>query len=390
MLCTSLSASSIDIYLPALPELAKFFHSTDNILRISVMISPMVSAVTGLFYGGLSDVYGRRIIFLTCFLVFTIGSVWCGFSDSAVEFLLARFVQALGSTGIGLLAVTILSDYLHSIALARYLGIHSLLYPLAFALAPNIGACIMLHTSWRGMFFFLAIAAGGLWIALARVLPETLQKKENEPPRRMLSLREWACTLWSLLRTRSVFRNMALTNALSVAISHIFITNAPFIFEGHFGLTKMQYTNLLIIPHAVNFLGCILYSVALRRTTPKVCMNFGRAVLFLFLIATVVQLTLWHNLRVGPVIALYALASFGQAFLITTSTGFALASLETDRGLGTGVIQFTRNGLSSFLISACGYLCHGQVNLVFIAMGVCTVTVLLVISASYPRLPEIN
>lgn len=389
MVCTGVSASSIDIYLPALPELSDFFHTTDNILRISVMISPMVSAFTGLCYGRLSDIYGRRIIFLTCFLVFSIGSLWCGFSDSALEFLIARFVQALGSTGMGLLTITILSDLFSGITLARYLSISSLLYPISFALAPNVGAFIMVHTSWRGMFFFLALTAMGLLFVLARYLPETLQK-DAEDSHPGLSIKEWGVTIVSMVRNKRIFRNMAFTNALAVAINQIFITNAPFMFEEHFHFSKLQYTNLLIIPHSFNILGCVLYSIALRRTTPKICLNVARGVLLVFLVLTVLRLCLSGQPPAWSVIALYSMCSFGLSFLIMTSVGFAISDLNTNKGLGTGVIQFIRNMFASLMVMVSGYFCQGFVTPVFIAISLCTVSVLLIISVSYPHLPDLR
>lgn len=389
MFCTGLATSSIDIYLPALPELVNLFHTTDNMLRISVMISPMVSAFTGLFYGSMSDIYGRRFIFLFCLFIFSIGSIWCGFSDSAIEFLIARLVQAIGSTGMGLLTITILSDKFKGITLARYLSIYSILYPISFTIAPNIGAFLMLHISWRGMFFFIAILALSVLALLWSILPETLNAK-SEKTQPVLSLKQWLSTIYTLLKTKNIFRNMALTNALAVAMNHIFTTNAPFIFEGYFHYTKMQYANLMMIPNTFNIIGCLLYSLALRYTTPKICLNFGRLVVFLFLTSITLALSLSSHLTVSTIIIIYSICSFGISFLIMTSVGFAISDLNQDKGLGTGIIQFIRNSVSSIMVMISGYFCVGVITPVFLIMSLCALTILFIVAASYAKLPNIG
>lgn len=389
MICTGLATSSIDLYLPALPELTSFFHTTENVLKISVMISPMVSAFTGLCYGSVSDRYGRRLVILICLFVFFIGSLWCAFSDSSTEFLIARLVQALGSTGMGLLTITILSDKFKGITLARYLSIYSILYPISFALAPNIGAFLMLYTSWRGMFYFLSFVGLILLILLYYVLPETLSEtcSETQPG---ISFKQWFFTIWKMLGTKTVFRNMALTNALSVTMNQIFITNAPFIFEEYFHFTKMQYANLLIIPHAFNIIGCMLYSFALKFLSPKTCMNFGRIILLFFVIFSFISLCLSDGLSAWLVITIYCWCSFGLSFLIMTSMGFALSDLQTDKGLGTGIIQFVRNATSSTLVMLAGYLCAGRVTPVFLAMNTCAILILFIITSCYYKLSNLS
>ncbi|MDR1907970.1 MAG: MFS transporter [Holosporales bacterium] len=387
MLCTGVSISSIDMYLPALPELATFFKTTDNLLRVSVMISPFVSAFTGLFYGSISDMYGRRPIVLFCLFVFSLGSLWCAFSDSATEFIVARVVQAIGSTGMGLQTMTVLSDKYKGVTLARYLSVYSVLYPVTFALAPNIGAFIMLYTSWRGMFYFLALMGGGLMIFMYNALPETLSVRKAHNG---VSLPLWCSTIWDMFSHKPIFRNMALTNALAVVMNNIFITNAPFIFEQHFELTKTQYANISVIPNSFNIAGCLLYSFLLKSCSPKSCLNLGRIVTFLFMTVVLIALCVSNALGMSEVVMIYCLCSFGMSFLTMTSVGFAVSDMQTDKGLGNGIIQFVRNISSSSAVMLFGYFCSGSVVQVFFAMSMCALAVLLTISTCYSRLPDLT
>jgi DHA1 family bicyclomycin/chloramphenicol resistance-like MFS transporter len=392
MLCTGIAVGSIDMYLPALPELALFFHSTDNMLRISIMISPFVSAFTGLCYGGMSDRYGRRPIILFCLFIFSIGSLWCAFSDSATEFLIARVVQAIGSTGMGLQTITVISDKFKGITLARYLSVYSVLYPATYAIAPNIGAVLMLYTSWRGIFYCLATVGGMLMVLLYTILPETLSTKgqPSDKSAPAMSLLLWFSAMWQMLRTKQIFRSMALTNALASVMNNLFITSSPFIFEQHFGLTKTQYANISIIPNSFNIIGCLVYSFALKSCSPKSCLNFGRIITSLFMIAVSIALCISSDLSIVTVVTLYCVCSFGMSFLAMTSVGFAVSDLQTSKGLGNGVIQFMRNISSSSIIMLFGWFCSGEVLQVFLAMSLCSLAVTITISSCYSRLPDLT
>ncbi|MDR1597979.1 MAG: MFS transporter [Holosporales bacterium] len=388
MLCTGVSISSIDMYLPALPELAQYFNTTDNMLRISVMISPFVSAFTGLFYGTLSDQYGRRPIILFCLLMFSLGSLWCAFSSSATEFLTARIVQALGSTGMGLQTITVLSDKFRGLTLARYLSVYSVLYPVTFALAPNVGAFLMLYTSWHGMFYLLASLGAGLMIFMYNALPETIVTRSSSSNN--LSISVWCATILTMFRTKPIFRHMALTNALAVVMNNIFVTNAPFMFEQHFELTRTQFANISVIPNSFNIIGCLYYSFLLRSRTPKFCINVGRVVTLLFMAIALIALCVPSLLGVASVVVIYCLCAFGMSFLTMTSVGFAVSDMQTDKGLGNGIIQFVRNISSSSAVMLFGYFCSGSVEQVFFAMSMCALGVLLTVSNCYNRLPDLT
>ncbi|MDR0631369.1 MAG: MFS transporter [Holosporales bacterium] len=387
MLCTGISISSIDMYLPALPELAAFFKTTDNVLRISIMISPLISAFAGLFYGSMSDKYGRRPIILLCLFIFSIGSLWCAFSDTATEFLIARSVQAMGSTGMGLQTVTVISDKFKGITLARYLSIYSVLYPTTYAVAPNIGAFLMLYMSWRGIFYFLTLMGVSLMTFLYVILPETLNIKTTTP-QAGISFFRWFSDVWKMLSTKPIFRNMAITNALATIMNHIFITNSPFIYEQHFGLTKTQFANVSLIPHSFNIVGCLVYSFLLKSCSPKFCLNLGRIVAMLFMAAASISLIIPNALQMGMVVILYCVCSFGMSFLTMTSVGFAVSDMQTNKGLGNGVVQFIRNISSSSAVMLFGYFCAGGVPQVFFAMSICALAMVVTISACYKDLPE--
>jgi DHA1 family bicyclomycin/chloramphenicol resistance-like MFS transporter len=375
------------MYLPALPELAGFFQTTDNVLRVSIMISPFISAFAGLFYGSMSDKYGRRPIILLCLFIFSIGSLWCAFSESATEFLIARSVQAMGSTGMGLQTITVISDKFKGLTLARYLSIYSVLYPTTYAVAPNIGAFLMLYTSWRGIFYFLTLTGSGLMIFLYIILPETLNLKSitHQPA---VSISGWFSDVRRIFMTKPIFRNMALTNALASIMNNIFITNSPFIFEQHFSLTKTQFANISIIPHSFNIIGCLLYSFLLKSYSPKSCLNIGRIVTLSFMVFTLIALCFPNALHIATVVTLYCICAFGMSFLVMTSVGFAVSDMQTNKGLANGIVQFVRNISSSSVVMLVGYFCAGSVSQVFLAMSTCAFAVVMTISTCYRRLPE--
>jgi MFS transporter, DHA1 family, multidrug resistance protein len=144
---------STDIYLPALPRMVESFHTSGSMVNLTFVFFFVFYALGTMFWGPLSDKYGRKRILLVGLTVYTIASISCVFSVSVYQLILYRVLQSIGcgaatavSTAIvkGRKRVTIL-------ALVQSMGMIS---PIV---SPVIGAIILSTISWRGVFVVLGL-----------------------------------------------------------------------------------------------------------------------------------------------------------------------------------------------------------------------------------------
>ncbi len=134
----------------------------------------IVSTITTPIYGKLSDLFGRRPLFIIAIVLFLVGSLLCGFANTMYELAIYRAVQGLGAGGLMSLPLTIMGDILAPRERAKYQGYFLAVFGVSSVLGPLIGglfagqAEILFVEGWRWVFFVnLPIGVGALALVLA-------------------------------------------------------------------------------------------------------------------------------------------------------------------------------------------------------------------------------
>lgn len=131
--------------------------------------------------GKLSDRYGRRRVFLGSVIVFTLGSLFCGFSNNIYVLVVLRAVQAIGGAGFTPSATGIVVEHFGS-ARDRAVGLFGSIFPIGSILGPIVGGVIVTYWSWR-VVFLVNVPIGILLTLLAlRVIPvdRSVRKRSGE------------------------------------------------------------------------------------------------------------------------------------------------------------------------------------------------------------------
>jgi DHA1 family bicyclomycin/chloramphenicol resistance-like MFS transporter len=199
-LSMSLVALAIDAMLPALAEIATDLSVVDDNDRQLVITSLFLGLATGmLFYGPVSDSFGRRPPMFVGFALFIIGSVAAALAQSFEVLLAARFVQGLGAAGSRILTVAIVRDGAGGREMARVMSLVMMTFILVPALAPALGQVILLVANWRMIFVALVVTA------LVTVCWFYLRQPESLPPenRKPFSLDRIGDAFMEILRNRS-------------------------------------------------------------------------------------------------------------------------------------------------------------------------------------------
>lgn len=140
----------------------------------------LTSAATVLIFGKLADVYGRKIIYSIGLIIFLIGSILAGISDSMIYLILARFIQGIGAGSVMPIAMTIVGDIYDKEERAKIQGYLSSVWGISAVLGPLIGSFFVEYFSWR-YIFWMNIPLGLLsFIGILLFYEETLKRQKTQ------------------------------------------------------------------------------------------------------------------------------------------------------------------------------------------------------------------
>jgi MFS family permease len=139
----------------ALPTIAADLDAR-NTISWAGTASLLANTTFQMLYGRLSDIFGRKTIFISAILLLAIADLVCGLSNSAAMFYVFRGVAGIGSGGITNLAMIITSDVVTLEQRGKYQGIIGSMIGLGSVTGPFLAAAFVLRSTWRGLFWLLA------------------------------------------------------------------------------------------------------------------------------------------------------------------------------------------------------------------------------------------
>ncbi|MHA6531854.1 multidrug effflux MFS transporter [Paenibacillus sp. BAC0078] len=252
---------SIDMYLPALPELGAHFGAGAALAQLSLTFFLLGLASGQLVAGPLSDVYGRRTPLLIGMIIYAVSSILCAFSPSIGLLVVLRFIQGIaGSVGVVISRAAVRDLYSGS-ELTKFFSLLMIVNGLGPILAPVIGGQLLRFTTWQGVFVVL-FAAGLIFFATILLrLPETLPKE-----RRSKSGLKGTLRTFGILLRNGRFMGYALTQGLVTAAMFAYISGSSFVLQNIFGVSPQMYSLIF----AVNGLGIIISGQVAGRLAGRV------------------------------------------------------------------------------------------------------------------------
>jgi MFS transporter, DHA1 family, multidrug resistance protein len=272
-LVTAIGPLSIDLYLPALPEIGRLLDAPTSLVQLTISVYLIGFAGGQIVYGPVSDRYGRKPVLMTALLVFCAATLACAIAPGIEALIAARTLQGFGASGAIVLARAIIRDLYEGARAGRELSIMAIIMGLAPIIGPMIGGAVQTVLGWRADFAFIFAAGAAAAVLSWRLLPET-----RRAPTAPLSLANVLRSYRLLLRHRGFLANIALV-AISFCGLFAWISASPFVLQDLYGLSAFSY-GLAFGLAAVGFmLGTSLAATIVVRLGLDRTIGLGAAVL---------------------------------------------------------------------------------------------------------------
>ena len=245
----AISPFSIDMYLPAFPEIAKDFGTTEAIISLSVSSYFIGLAFGNVFYGPLLDRFGRKPPLYAGMLIYLLACIGCMMSYNAESLVAFRFIQAIGGCVAGISAMAMVRDFFPAGDAAKVFSLMMLILGVSPLFAPTVGSFIAVHLGWEWVFATLAGIAVLIIAAVFLFLPE------GHHPDPTISLKPLPILkLFGEILSIPHFTLYALAGAFGFAGILAYVAGAPIIFMNIYGLSATTF-GLVFAGLSIGFIG---------------------------------------------------------------------------------------------------------------------------------------
>lgn len=242
---------STDLYLPALPGMAKYFGVPASAVNLTLILFFLFFSIGMLFWGPLSDKYGRRPILIGGLILYAAASVLCACAGTVHHLIAARILQAAGAGAACAVATATVKDVYEVRKRETILAMVQSMVVLAPALAPILGAFLLKFTSWRGAFWTQA-GIGVLALAGALVFEETIRTRYTG------TLLQTAGRLGVVLKNPG-FTFLLFVFPLTSIPGMAYIASSSYIYQDEFGLSQQWYSYFFGANGLFLMVGPVLY-----------------------------------------------------------------------------------------------------------------------------------
>jgi DHA1 family bicyclomycin/chloramphenicol resistance-like MFS transporter len=233
---TAMGPLAIDMYLPALPAIARDLNTSPASVQVSLAVYFIGIAVGQVFYGPLSDRVGRKPALSYGLTLFVASSIGCALAGDVRTLIALRVLQALGGCAPLVIPRAVVRDYFDQRDSVRMLSMLILVMGSAPILAPLVGGQLLVTFGWRAVFWVLA-GYGALWLTMAGLmLPESLPAIRRH--RRQISD---VMRVYRKLLADRAYMGYVLSGGLIFSGLLAYIAGSPFVFIEMFGVAPERY-----------------------------------------------------------------------------------------------------------------------------------------------------
>lgn len=339
---------SNDMYLPALPIIAKDLEVKINLIQLTITTWLAGSATMQLILGPISDRHGRRLVIFVGGVTFLVSTIICAITRQISTLLIARFFEGMAVSSLivaGYSSIHELFNDKKAVHILSWMGAAAVLAPM---LGPIFGGYVLLFSTWRMIFvilFLLALVSlTGLWL----VMPES----NINPDRDKLGIKKILRIYFNIFTNKSY-----LTSALPIGLLYsgivIWITASPSIIIEQFKISPQNFG----YTQAPIFLSYIVGATILKFFIGKIKIIklglIGSTISLISGILLVISSFLFPSSAI-PIITMMCFYTAGVGFANAPLTRTAINASSEKMGAATAFFYLKMSGLGaigSFIVS---------------------------------------
>lgn len=353
-----------DMYLPTLPAMSEYFHTTSSMVQLGLTASMIGLAAGQLLFGPLSDKYGRRLPLIISMILFAVATIGCIYSYTIMQFVGWRLIQGIAGAG-GIISRSVAADKYSGRELAKMLALIGAINGVAPVAAPMGGGFLAGSVGWTGIFWCLFVL--GIILLLGSIhFEESLPVEDRKE-------KSWRSVFRSFI---DVLRNssyVCYTLQFGFAQGVLFanIASAPFIMQQHYGFSPLMFS----ICFGINAIFIVISAAsAIKFRRQEQALHYGSTrmvvVSALLLVALVLDCNFWiYELLLIGLLSMLGLTftasntltmdcehnNAGMASALLGALGFAFGGIVSPLvGLGNIMVS---TGIIFLMGSICSYVC---------------------------------
>lgn len=348
-LLAGLTPLAIDAYLPSFPAIADSLDQDISHIQLTLSTYLLFFAIFQIFYGPISDAFGRKKTIFMGLIGFMIGSVVCALAGSYETLIIGRIIQAIGGAGVAVSVPAMVKDNLTTNQFAKAMSMVMLVMALAPLVAPILGGTILVISSWHGIFIFLALLSIVAMFLFNRLIPETLPPEKRSPLSFSNSLKNYA----QLVKNPFVL-GYIISGAFHFAGMMCFVTGTSFVYIKLYGIDEGLFGFLF----GLNVITMMIATTINSRTVERLGIDRLMRYAMYFLIVDAIYLLILCFMDKPPLAALVlgCMLFTGPIGILGSGTmGGAMrraGSLNGSVAALAGTIRFSTGALSGVVLSA--------------------------------------
>jgi DHA1 family bicyclomycin/chloramphenicol resistance-like MFS transporter len=287
-----------------------------------------------LFYGTLSDSFGRRPVILWSLVLYIAASLGGAIAGSFGFLLACRVLQGLASGAGSVVGRAIVQDRFEGAEAQKILGNIMMVFGLAPALAPILGGWLQVSFGWRSIFWFLTAFGIAMWLAVWRWLPESLAPAQRHP----LHIGTIAANYLKVLRHRQ-FLLLAVALGLAFGGFALYIGSAAYFIMNILHLPETSFAWLFIPLISGMVLGSPLSGKLANRYTQSTLIWISYVLMLVAALLNVGYNYLFAAAVPWAVLPLF-LYSFALAIAMPPMTLLAMNLFPNNSGLASSLQSF--------------------------------------------------
>jgi DHA1 family bicyclomycin/chloramphenicol resistance-like MFS transporter len=338
---------SIDMYLPAMPQIAHEFAVSAGSVQMTLNLYILGFAIGQLVYGPLADSYGRKPVIVLGTLIFACAAAACALSQTIDQLIFMRFLHGLSAAAASVVINALMRDTYSKEDFSRMMSFVMLVTTIAPLLAPIIGGWLLLLWNWHAIFWTLAGAALITTMLVVTQIRETLKPEQ----RQRFHLRTTLGNFVALVRHKRAFSYM-LASGFSFAGLFTFLNAGPFVYIEVNHVSPQNFGYYFGLNVVFLFVMTLINSRAVRRFGPVKMFRLGLVIQF----AMGVWLLISSALDLGFLSLVFGVAMFIGCVSTVSSNAMAVILDEFPHMAGTasslaGTLRFGVGALVGALLS---------------------------------------